>query len=388
MNQELPLAGYKVIELATVVAAPVTARLLADYGAEVIKVETPPFGDPLRQLGEAHGMPSTADNHPLFDVYNANKKFVSLNLKKSGDMQKFKALLADADVLISNVRMQSLKKMGLDYDTLKAEFPKLVYAHFSGFGLNGDDVNRPGYDLSAFWARSGALTDMGAPDAYPINASFAAGDLISANGFACGILMALIGRAKTGHGTMVSTSLMQSGIWVNTTSIMNSQPQYGRVYPADRYAPWTPFSNTYRCQDGQWLAIMVKNYDTQREMTAEVFGMEELIDDPDMVDLATMTAAGKIAAVTRHLEAVMASKPLAEWVERLDSYDIPNQRAQHFSEAYTDPQARANGCFDDVAYPDGNTTALPTPPFGFSEYGRRTAGRTGIPGCDNGEVLG
>lgn len=388
MEQQLPLSGYKVIELATVVAAPVAARLMADYGAEVIKVETPPYGDPLRQLGDAHGMPTKDDNHPLFDAYNTGKKFVSLNLKKEEDMNRFLKLLEDADVLITNIRMQSLQKMKIDYDCLKERFPKLVYAHFSGFGLEGGECNRPGYDLSAFWARSGALTDMGTPGAYPVNASFAAGDIISASGFVSGILMALLGRVTTGHGTMISTSLMKSGMWCNTTSIMNSQPQYGRVYPADRYTPWTPFSNTYKCKDGKWLAIMVKNYDREREMTAEVFGFDELRTNPDLVDLATMTSTGNIGHVTKCLEEIMASKTLEEWCERLDAYDVPNQPAKHFSEAYQDPQARANHCFDDVTYPDGTVTAFPTPPMDFSEYGRKSCAPTGSVGCDNDEIFG
>lgn len=386
--KELPLAGFKVIELSTVVAAPVAARVLADYGADVIKVETPPFGDPLRQLGAAHGMPTEDDNHPLFDAYNTGKRFVTLNLKAEEDMKKFKRLLSDADVLISNVRMQSLKKMGLDYETLKTEFPMLVYAHLSGFGLEGEEVNRPGYDLSAFWARSGALTDMGTPGDYPVNASFAAGDIITASAFVSGILMALLARNRTGHGTLISTSLMKSGIWANTTSIMNSQPQYGRKYPADRYAPWTPFSNTYLCKDGKWIAIMVKNYDREREMAAELFGFPELTQDPDLVDLATMTASGKIGMVTKRLEKIMSEKTLAEWEERFDHYDVPNQRCQHFSEAAFDPQARANGCFDDVTYPDGAVTAIPAPPIDFSEYGRRTCKKTDTAGSDNRSVFG
>lgn len=155
MTQDLPLAGVRVLELATVVAAPTAARIMAAYGAQVIKVEAP-NGDLLRPLGTAHQLPAEDGNNPLFDLFNAGKELAAINLKTPEGMALFHRLLARSDVFITNVRMRSLEKMGLGYETLKEAYPRLIYAHFSGFGLTGPDVDRPGFDSTAFWLRSGA----------------------------------------------------------------------------------------------------------------------------------------------------------------------------------------------------------------------------------------
>lgn len=136
-DKNLPLRKLKVVELATVVTAPVTARLLSDFGAEVIKVEVPPYGDLLRTTGKGYGLPAEDGNNPLFDQFNSGKTFISLDLKKQQGMKIFKELLKDADIFLTNIHMPSLKRMKLDYDSLKDQFPDLIYAHFSGFGLRG-----------------------------------------------------------------------------------------------------------------------------------------------------------------------------------------------------------------------------------------------------------
>ena len=384
---KLPLDGLKVIEVSTVVATPVTARLLSDFGAEVIKVETPPSGDLLRTTGRGHMLPAEDDNNPLFDAYNSGKKFISINLKQPEGMRIFHELLADADIFLSNVRMQSLERMQLDYENLKEKYPRLIYAHFSGFGLKGDEVNRPGFDTTAFWMRSGASVDMLVPDTFPIRPSFAFGDIATASEFLAGILMAVIGRGKSGRGTMVTTSLQHSSIWCNTTSILNAQPQYAKQYPVDRYLPWDPFSDYYQCKDGEWIGFMQKNFSTDRYIFAKLFDYPELTTDPELAEIGKMRECGRVPEVTARLERVMMEKTSEEWQDIFEKNDVAYEIARHFKDTYRDPQARANGCFDDVEYPDGVITAQPTPPFSFSEYDRKPFRKTGVVGCDTKEVL-
>lgn len=387
MTKTLPLQGYKVIELATVVAAPTAGRLLSDYGAEVIKIEMPPAGDPLREVGEMHMLPTEPGNNPLFDTFNSGKKLISVDLKKPEGFKLLTELLADADVFISNIRPQSLERLGLGYEALKERFPRLVYAHFSGFGLKGPDKDRPGYDTTAFWMRTGAVGDWLPDGGFPARPSYAFGDIVSAAYFLNGILMALLARERTGHGTMVSTSLFNTGIWTNAASVVNAQPQYGRVYPNSRYDPWNLFSDYYRCADGVWIAPVSKNYTVDRPLLARLFDAPELVEDPDCVTVSRMRKAGKLENVIRHVGEAVAKKTAAEWIELFEECDLPYETVGSVQTLYRDRQAWENGFFENVSYPDGSETAMPVPPIIFTEYARRGFAPQGELGADTDGVL-
>lgn len=386
MNNNLPLSGYKVIELATVVAAPTAGRLLAEYGAEVIKIE-PPAGDPLRDIGEMHMLPIEPGNNPMFDSFNVGKELTSINLKTPEGYALLMQLLETADVFLTNTRMQSLEKLGLDYETLKTRFPALVYAHFSGFGLTGPDKDRPGYDTTAFWMRTGAVLDWIPEPTFPVRASYAFGDIASAAYLLSGILIALLAREKSGHGTFVSTSLLNAGIWMNGTSVVNAQPQYGRVYPNGRYDPWNLFNDYYRCSDGVWICPVSKSYRRDRPMLAKLFEIPELAEDPDCETIGRMRRAGKLETYMRRLSAVIERKSSAEWSRLFAEYDVPYETVGSVQTLYRDEQAWANGYFENVHYPDGCETAMPVPPIVLSEYDRRGFVPQGGLGADTDSVL-
>lgn len=366
----LPLEGIKVVELAAVVAAPTAGRLLSDFGAEVIKIETPGMGDNLRRVGDMNWMPVEEDNNPLFDLYNAGKKLTAINLKSDSGREILFKLLEDADVFISNTRMKSLEKMGLGYDSLSERFPKLIYAHFSGFGLQGPEKNRPGYDTTAFWMRTGAVLDMVPDGALPARATYAFGDIATASYFLNGILMALIGREKTGKGTLVETSLYNSGIWMNAPFVINSQPQYGNKLPYDRYEPWSPFNDCFLCKDGVWIAPLAKNYPKELEYLSNLFGLPELVEDPDYATIGRMKETGKEAKLMKHLEDIMLTKTSLEWKEIFEQADLPYEIIRHIRDIREDEQAWANGYLENIEYPEG-ISSVPVPPIKLSEYGRR-----------------
>ncbi|NLU24049.1 MAG: CoA transferase [Clostridiales bacterium] len=383
-NTSLPLKGVRVLELSTVVAAPTVGRIMATYGADVIKVE-PPNGDLLRPVGRGQYLPAEANNNPLFDLFNTGKKMVVLNLKKPAGMEAFHKLLAGSNVFISNIRAQSLTHLGLDYDTLKGKYPRLICAHFSGFGLKGPDVERPGFDSTAFWLRTGPSQDWLTPGAFPMRPAFAFGDLATASSFLSGILMALYARGNTGHGTLVETSLQGSGIWCSASAVLNSQ--YGKGYPSHRNEPWDPFSDYYRCADGEWLAVMEKEYSRDKATLAKILDMPELITDPELLDLPTMRQYGRLQGLSRKMEALMRTKPCAYWEQLFDANDIPNERLRHYRDVCHDEQALANDCFDYVTYPDGKTAAMPVPPIAFSDYARLPTAATTPMGQDTDTVL-
>ena len=156
------LEGVKVVELATYAAAPGTARMLADWGATVIKVESP-GGDAMRAFSKNMGMPDTDQESPIFQLENANKTGICIDLKKPGGLEVLHKLLEDADVFVTNTRLKSLTKLGLDYESLAPKYPKLIWAHTSGLGTDGPEAYKPGFDITAYWARSGGLMDMVQP---------------------------------------------------------------------------------------------------------------------------------------------------------------------------------------------------------------------------------
>ena len=386
MAQDLPLSGVRVVELATVVAAPTVGRMMATYGAEVIKVETP-SGDGLRPFGKGHCLPTEDGNSPLFDLYNSGKKFASLNLKTEQGKEAFHRLLSTADVFITNVRYKGLERMELDYDSIKEKYPRLVYAHFSGFGLKGADADRPGYDMTAFWMRSGALLDWLLPNSFPMRPTFGFGDVATASAFLSGIMMALYSRNNTGKGTLVSTSLLSSGIWCNSAYVLNAQAPYNRQYPMERYDPWNPFAEWYECSDGKWIAVFEKRYATDRFIFAEIFDFPDLAEDPDLEDLTRMRRSGKLPMVTKRVSEAILKKPSQEWLQILAEKDIPSELLVNLKDVCEDKQAWVNGSFDEVEYPDGAKVAMPAPPIVFPEFERKAFSINQSIGEDTDEIL-
>ena len=193
-NIKMPLEGIKVVELATVVAAPTAGRMLSAYGAQVIKVESL-AGDDYRVAGNFERVVCEDYKNPLFTIQNSGKKLVAINLKHPDGKAAMLKLLEDADVFLTNVRTGGLERLGLDYETLHERCSKLVYAHFSGFGPEGPVASNPGFDSTAFWLRSGPMADWQVPGSFPFNPTYAFGDMSTSSVLFSGILMALIGRS-------------------------------------------------------------------------------------------------------------------------------------------------------------------------------------------------
>lgn len=385
MEGTYPLQGLKVVELSTAIAVPMTARMLSSYGAEVIKVESPQ-GDILRFMVAGQMKKSVTEKNPAFDYINTGKKLIALDLKSDEGMKIFLELLAEADVFLSNVRMPSLVKMGLDYATLKEKFPKLIMGHLSGYGLKGPEAEAPGFDITAFWMRSGGATDNIEPGAQALFPAFGFGDIVSSNSLLAGVLMALYARETTGKGDFVTTSLYANGIWCNSSSIIQAQGDEGKVYPASHYDTWDPFSFQYLCADDRWIAVMEKNYSKDKSTFAQIFDMPELLTDPDLASLETMARSGKGRAVVKKLEEIMLTKTSEEWSQIFDDHDVANAIAQHFYEVPEDEQALVNDYFTESSY-FAHDYAIPNPPIQFEAGKRKDYEQTGAVGKDTTAVL-
>lgn len=386
----MPLDGIKVIELATVVAAPTAGRMLCAYGATVIKVETA-IGDEMRRAGEFELVVCEDYKNPLFTIQNSGKTLTSINLKNPKGKEAFLKLLEDADVLLTNVRLPSLERLGLDYDTVHRDFPKLIYAHFSGFGPEGPDAAKPGFDSTAFWLRNGPLADWQAPGSFPFTPTYAFGDMATSSILFSGILMAIIGREKTGEGCFVSTSLLASGIWCNAIGVVSHQKQFAGDRINDPIRPSDPFCHFYKCADERWIGVFDNEYRRELPKFAKLFDMPELLEDPKYATLEELGRTDAVKEVTERLNALFLTRTSDEWISFLEENNVSCERMRRLSEVSADEQAIANGYIKEVEFKDGLKVMMPCPPVYLSEFCTRPytpAGRLGENTDEVFETLG
>jgi len=379
------LKGVRVVDFTTHVAAPACTRIMADWGADVIKVEGP-GGEAWRSFGASVGTPVKEDENPLFQLHNANKRGLGLNLKNPEGMEAMMKLIASADVFISNVRMGSLEKLGLDYETLSEKFPKLVWGHVSGYGLYGDERERPGFDIVAYWARGGAMGDLPPEGCPPISVPTAVGDHTTSLALLGGVCAALLRAKETGKGEKICTSLFNTAIYANGVMLVTTQ--YGDVFPKTRYEPSTPLMNSYRTKDGEWITLALLFYERMFGSLCKVLGLDDLIEDERYNTISGVKKDGNTEALCRILEEAFAKFDCAYLTEQMTASDLTFERCRHFSEISRDPQAHANNYFNSITYPSGNTTQLPATPVQFSVNESVPFGPAPSVGQHNCEILG
>ncbi len=216
------------------------------------------------------------DENPCFQLENANKRGITLDLKSAEGKEVLFDLLKDANIFFTNTRIEALKKLGLTYDDLKGRFPRLIYGHISGYGFKGEDAKLPGYDITAFWARGGGLADLAFEGNGPLSAPYALGDHASTMSLCAGLLGALHKQTLTGEGEYVLVSLYGVACFLNSLMITPAQEPYGDPWPKDKYQPLTPISNTYRCKDGEMVTLTILDYRRDWPKFCKVIGREDL----------------------------------------------------------------------------------------------------------------
>jgi crotonobetainyl-CoA:carnitine CoA-transferase CaiB-like acyl-CoA transferase len=329
-------SGLKVVDFASFIAGPGAAVMLSDFGADVIKVE-PPSGDPWRHGHKIPPQPASDDPYQ-WHLANRNKRSITLDLKSASAQQVVEQLVRWADVFIVNTPHPARKKLKLEYADVAQWNPKLIYADLTGFGEQGPDSALPGFDLTAYWARSGLLSmtrDAGAPPTWPVAGS---GDNATAVGIYSAIVTALYRRERTGKGTYVTTSLLATGVWSASVSIQAALSGASFYGLHDRKHPANAALNVYRASDGTWFVLVVAP--DRLAAVTKAIGRSDLLTDPRFSDPAKLTA--NMPELTAILDETFSARPMEHWNEVLSGVNVTFGAVRGPQEVINDPQLAAN----------------------------------------------
>src|SRR5271154_6236010 len=336
MSSDNIFSGLKVVDLASFIAGPAAAVILSDYGADVIKVE-PPTGDTWRIGYKIPPQPRSQDNYP-WHLNNRNKRGLALDLKSPQAQDILQRLVKWADVLIVNTPHPARKKLNLEYEDVAQWNPRLIYADLTGYGEKGPDASLPGFDITAYWARSGLLSltrDAGAPPTLPPSGS---GDHATAVTLYSAIVTALYRRERTGKGSYVTTSLLAAGGWAAGVSIQAALCGASFYGLHDRTHPANAGLNTYRSSDGTWFVVVATPDKVPAVLKA--LGREDILTDPRFSDPAQL--AQNRPQLTAILDEIFGSQPMSHWYEVFTGVHVPFGAVRGPQEVVNDPQLRAN----------------------------------------------
>ncbi|MDE2405726.1 MAG: CoA transferase [Sphingomonadales bacterium] len=362
-----PLAGIRVLEVASHVFVPIGGAVLTEWGAEVIKVEHPETGDPYRSLVTA-GLHTLHDGiDPSFQFTNRGKRSVAIDLKHPEGRAILYRLVRECDVFLTNMRPQARRRLQIDVDRIRAENPAIIYVRGSGYGPRGPDAETAGYDATGYWSRAGLAAAFTPPGAErPTMQRPAFGDVVGGLTIAGAISTALYQRLATGEAPVVDVSLLAMGMWQLQPDITHAPLQAGappRAY--DRRATWNPISGAYRTRDGRFLQLNMLDADNYWPDLCRVIGHPELIDDPRFVDMAARKA--NAAACVDRLDEIFAGRDFDDWRAVLQAAKGAWAPMLTPLEVHADEQVRANGYLAPVEMANGGSLALVPAPVQFDE---------------------
>jgi crotonobetainyl-CoA:carnitine CoA-transferase CaiB-like acyl-CoA transferase len=356
-----PVEGIKVIELGVWVAGPAAAGILADWGADVIKIE-PPAGDPGRMFGRMLGLDLGVN--PPFELDNRSKRSIVLDLTTDAGRATAFELLSGADVFITNLRPGALQRLGLDYKSVSTHHPRLVYGLITGYGETGPDADRAAYDVAAFWSRAGVANLLTRPGDTPPFQRGGMGDHQAGMTLAAAVCAALLARERTGTGQLVSTSLYRQGAYTVSfdinTYLMTGQP----IAIGQRQSMGNPCMNNYAAGDGRRFWIVGLDVNRHWPPLCRVVSRREWLTDPRFSD-ARGRAANAVQLIAE-LDAIFATKSLEEWARLFATEpDFFWSPVNSIEDAVADEQFHAAGGLVEVPVdvPDGEAgiTMVATP---------------------------
>ena len=382
-ESDLPLAGLRVLDISSFIAAPAAAVVLGDWGADVIKVEGPE-GDPNRRImHDSSNYPKSEVNYP-WQMDSRNKRSIVLDLKQAEARAALDRLIAKSDILICNFPPPVRDKLRLAYDDVKSVNPRLIYASLTGYGESGPDRDRPGFDATAYFARSGLLDAQryeGGPPGVPGPAQ---GDRATAMTLVSAILMALMHRTKTGEGSWVGTSPLGNGLW--SCGVIAQAALVGAFLPhrppPDR--PRSALGNIYRTADDRWLQLTIVRADKLWAPLCRAMRLEALIDDPRFAsEPERRQNAPELAGL---LSDAFATKPYEHWRQALAAHSVTFGVISRPQDVPDDQQAVACGAVVDTAIPGMPRTLADPVRLGFAS--QRLAHSAPELGQHSDEILG
>jgi crotonobetainyl-CoA:carnitine CoA-transferase CaiB-like acyl-CoA transferase len=342
------LKGIRVIEAGTMVFIPSAAAIMADFGAEVIKVEAPGLGDIHRYGHQLPGMPESPVPY-VFQVDNRTKKSIVIDLKTEDGREILKKLIGTADVFMTNHRAKALKRLQMTFEDFRIINPRLIYAYGSGYGERGLEADKPGYDMVCYWSRSGIEAQMFPLQGWLGPIPYGSGDHPSGLSLLAAIMFALYQREKTGQGSRVSTSLLACGAWANANMIQGKLcgARFRERMPREKAYNFS--SLYYLPQGGRPLKLNVHDQERLWTPFCRAMGRPGLIDDPRFVTLEVR--AQHMPELIAILDEAFAEHDLAYWDKTLTAYDIPFSLIHNYDEIAADPQMEAEGVFVEVDHP-------------------------------------
>jgi formyl-CoA transferase len=344
------LSGLKVLELGQLIAGPFAAKTLADFGAEVIKVEAPDSGDPLRKWRLLKDGTSV-----WWQVQSRNKRSLALDLRTPEGQGIVRQLATEADVLIENFRPGAMEGWGLAPDDLIAQNPKLIVLRISGYGQTGPYRNRPGFGVIG--EAMGGLRHLTAePGRVPVRVGVSIGDTLSALHGVIGILLALQHRHATGKGQVIDVALYES-VFNCMESLLPEYSAFGAVRgPAGSALPGIAPTNAYRCKDGAY-ALVAGNGDSIFKRLMNLIGRTDLANDPSLADNTGRVA--RVEEIDQAIENWTLQKSVEEVLQALESASVPAGRIYDIADIAADPHYEARGMFEQVTLTDGSSLKVP-----------------------------
>lgn len=361
-----PLEGIRVLEIANYIAVPAAAALLAELGADVVKVEVP-WGEVYRHAtprrnGYDHDFPASLP----YQMDNRGKRSVALDLALPEAQDALGALIGNADIVMTNVLPGRLAKFGLDAESLRRDHPSLILARMGGFAAHGPQADDPGFDQTAFFALSGLMDMQRDPDSPPAFPRPGAGDHPAALALVSGVLAALRLRDQTGEGQIVDVNLQQVGLYVTGNDVAQSLVT-GEVPPRhDRLGPRNPLWNFYRCADERWIFLVMLDSNAYWPRLVEAIERPGLLQDERFGD--AVARYKNSPALVEILDARFAERSLSEWTAHFASHKVIAAPVRTVAEAAADPMGDENGCFVDVDHPEYGSFRTVAPPFQLSGH--------------------
>jgi crotonobetainyl-CoA:carnitine CoA-transferase CaiB-like acyl-CoA transferase len=379
-----PLDDLKVLEIASWVAAPRCTALMADMGADVVKVE-PLSGDGMRGKLRQPSTPEGAAQHDIpFQLDNRGKRGIAVDLSSAEGSALVRDLALGVDVLVTNVLPGRLRRFGLGPEALRAASPRLVYALVTGSGSEGDDADRPGFDLTAFFGRTGIMSLIGEPGEPPPSFRSGQGDHPTGLALLVAVLAALRERDRTGEGQVVETALIRTGTWsigCDVQAALVDRQQPGKRARDDAFGP---LNTRYRCADGVWLNLVAQDQGRWPAFCQAV-GRPDLAEDERFTTPALRFA--NRAAVIGALDELFASQPASHWAPLLDATGMVWSTVAELPDLIADPQARAIGMFVEVEHPGLGSFETLAAPFTMERSEVVVRGRAPQVGEHTDEVL-